>query len=439
MAIQKSSLLQFPFFADLVVIARSLYPIPSRTRPSKSSAPMVLSLKAWKSRSLPGLQRTETSSSTIFRTKPRGKPRGFLFAASGCIVRSRGESAVVRRQKRIAVNSSVPQSSVVYATTDDGLRLPVIDVTRPEFALPDDPHSVAALDATVRVEERRNALVPGFVMRLMIRAAARRSRLLADIVHPDTSFLAGLTTYIMKLGVENLPPPFDSDVDRRVVGSPQTTAVRLRLQQTVKLLAQALEPHLAAAPSAPLVLINIGGGPAIDSLNALIVLNGLERGLLQRPIAVDVLDIDSAGPHFGAAALTALSGPGQPLAGLDITFTHRHYDWNVPARLGDLVRESASRGALIAASSEGALFEYGDDEAVVTNLQALHNAGNGAKLVVGSVTSADALHRQAMAGSRFKLMPRGLDGFRPLAERGGFHIARSAATPLGDQVLLCPI
>src|SRR5271156_6543806 len=48
-----------PFFADLVVIARSPYPIPSRTRPSKSSAPMVLSLKAWKSRSLPGLPRTE--------------------------------------------------------------------------------------------------------------------------------------------------------------------------------------------------------------------------------------------------------------------------------------------------------------------------------------------------------------------------------------------
>ncbi len=48
-----------PFLAGLVAIARSLYPIPSRTRPSKSSAPMVLSLKAWKSRSLPGLPRTE--------------------------------------------------------------------------------------------------------------------------------------------------------------------------------------------------------------------------------------------------------------------------------------------------------------------------------------------------------------------------------------------
>jgi hypothetical protein len=42
-----------------VVIARSLYPIPFRTRPSKSSAPMVLSLKAWKSRTLPGLPKTD--------------------------------------------------------------------------------------------------------------------------------------------------------------------------------------------------------------------------------------------------------------------------------------------------------------------------------------------------------------------------------------------
>src|SRR4030095_7134426 len=46
-------------FADLVVLARSLNPFPYRTRPLNPSAPMVLSLKAWKSRSLPGLPRTE--------------------------------------------------------------------------------------------------------------------------------------------------------------------------------------------------------------------------------------------------------------------------------------------------------------------------------------------------------------------------------------------
>src|SRR5215472_8921973 len=48
-------------FAGLVVLARSLNPIPSRTRPLNSSAPMVLWLKPWESRSLPGLPRTKTN------------------------------------------------------------------------------------------------------------------------------------------------------------------------------------------------------------------------------------------------------------------------------------------------------------------------------------------------------------------------------------------
>src|ERR1700758_1684542 len=77
----KDQLLHFnPFFADLVVIARSLYPIPSRTRPSKSSAPMVLSLKTWKSRTLPGLPRTEFPLSRYSDEKaPRISRGAFLF------------------------------------------------------------------------------------------------------------------------------------------------------------------------------------------------------------------------------------------------------------------------------------------------------------------------------------------------------------------------
>ena len=41
-----------------VIIAKGLYPIPFRTRKSSPSAPMVLCLKAWKSRTLPALQIT---------------------------------------------------------------------------------------------------------------------------------------------------------------------------------------------------------------------------------------------------------------------------------------------------------------------------------------------------------------------------------------------
>src|SRR5271169_3820395 len=76
-------------FADLVVIARSLYPIPSRTRPSKSSAPMVLNLKVWKSRSLPGLPRTERFILiTIFRSKaPRETAGPFSLRWPGAVFR----------------------------------------------------------------------------------------------------------------------------------------------------------------------------------------------------------------------------------------------------------------------------------------------------------------------------------------------------------------
>jgi hypothetical protein len=335
------------------------------------------------------------------------------------------------------MNSANSASDIAYAATDDGLRLPIIDITQPVFALPDDPASLAALDAAYREAEQRYALVPRFVMNFMMRAAARRSRLLADILEPDTSFLAGLTTYIMKLPAETLPPPFDSDIDRRLVNSPQLTAMRLRLQQVVKLLADGLEPLLAANAAAPLVLINIGGGPAVDSLDALILLRRRNPALPARPIAIQVLDVDAAGPHFGAAALAALSAQRQPLAGLDIAFTHQSFDWNAPAPLADILGRAAAQGAIIAASSEGALFEYGSDDAIVANLKALHDGG--AKAVVGSVTNADPVRRRSIIGSRFKLLPRGLDGFRPLAVRGGFCIARSEPTPLGDQVLLAPI
>ena len=71
----RSSGICHPSFAGLVVLAGSQYPIPSRTRPLNSPAPMVLSLKAWKSRSLPGLPRTETLFTIVTGNQP---PQAFL-------------------------------------------------------------------------------------------------------------------------------------------------------------------------------------------------------------------------------------------------------------------------------------------------------------------------------------------------------------------------
>src|SRR3979490_1695991 len=84
-------------FAGLVVLARSLNPIPSRTRPLNSSAPMVLWLKPWESRSLPGLPRTKQflftchdqtkrrflSGTRRFFCLPRGRDDPKLFGHDG--------------------------------------------------------------------------------------------------------------------------------------------------------------------------------------------------------------------------------------------------------------------------------------------------------------------------------------------------------------------
>ena len=332
-----------------------------------------------------------------------------------------------------AVNATT--GNLVYAPTRDGGSLPVIDVTSPRFAIPDDPESLRELFETAAYEERRYRRVPRFIMRLMMKAAAKRSLLVRAIFDPGATYLDGLSTYVMKLGAGNLPPPYDEPTDLRIAASAPLVLLRLRTQQVARLMADGLVEHLTGNAT-PLHLINIGGGPAIDSMNALLLLNRRERDLLRRPIVIHVLDLDEAGPFFGANALTALKAEGAPLAGLDVSFDHRRYNWDEPGALGLLVDELVAAGAVIAASSEGGLFEYGDDAAIVANLAALRA---GARLVAGSVTSADESRRRAVTASKFKLIPRGLEGFAPLATRGGFRIAQAESAQLSDQVLLRPL
>jgi hypothetical protein len=329
------------------------------------------------------------------------------------------------------------KQDLVYATTRDGRAFPVIDVTDPRFAVADDPETLRGLMESVASQEAKRRRVPTFILRLMVKWLAKRSLLARALFAGKATFLDGLSTYVMKLGPDNLPPPYDGPADQRFAGSPHFTLLRLRAQQIARLLADGLAADLADAEGTPLHLINIGGGPAIDSLNALILLRREQPARLQRPIAIHVLDGDEAGPAFGANALAALQAEGRPLAGLPIGFHYYPYDWNQPAPLEKLLRELTASPAVIAASSEGGLFEYGSDEAIVGNLHALHSAG--VKLVAGSVTKDDEARRRRRAVSKIKVIPRGLHGIAPLAKRGGFAIAQTAPTHHSDQVMFRPL
>jgi hypothetical protein len=110
--------------------------------------------------------------------------------------------------------SAGDRRAVVSAITADGLRLPVIDVTHPAFAIPDDPASLAARRDGFLAWDRRHRRVPRIVARLLMRLGARRSPLLRMILASDNDYLDSISTYIIKLGADHLPPGFDGPVDR---------------------------------------------------------------------------------------------------------------------------------------------------------------------------------------------------------------------------------
>jgi hypothetical protein len=315
----------------------------------------------------------------------------------------------------------------------------VIDITTPRFVVHDDPAALGRLHAAFVESERKQRRIPTFILRLMLRSAAKRSRLVRAFFSSDTGVLDAMSTYVIKLGADNLVPPYDTPIDRRLAASPHTVLVRLRMQQVAHLVADGIAEDLAAAPAAaPLNLINIGGGPALDSINALILLRRACPRLLNRRIVIAVLDRNADGAFFGANALAALSAGEGPLDGLDVALQHHDYDWNHTATLEGLVEKLTSAGAIVAASTEGALFEYGSDQAILANLRALRADGKGVRLVAGSVTAADETRRRMIAETGFKLVPRGLAGFAPLAAQAGFEIAEVQSALLSEQVLLRP-
>src|SRR5262249_35682799 len=157
---------------------------------------------------------------------------------------------------------------------------------------------------------------------------------------------------------------------------------RLRLQDMALLLADGLRPTLRDDKDRPLALVNLAAGVAADSWNALLVLRG--AGLLeQRAVSVAAFDREEAGSIFAGGALEALCAPGAPLTGVSVAFRHELYDWSDPNRLLSLLQDLPAATSC-AVSSEGGLFEYGSDDAVVANLRALHEYTPEETIVVGS-------------------------------------------------------
>jgi hypothetical protein len=326
-------------------------------------------------------------------------------------------------------------STVLDAALSDGRRLPVIDIAHPAFAV---TLSAAQLEARANAFERESR--PARELPAEMRAALAQSTLGAAVIAASGSYLAGLPTYVFKLGPDNLGD-CDSPLDRQLATSFPALTMRIRLQDIVEQLAGGLHAALRQVErSRPLLLVNIAGGAAADSWNALMRLRRQEPGSLDgRRITIAVLDNDVEGPAFGAAALRALMAPGATLAGLDLEYRHIEYDWTRADALQRTLSRLGAEEAVCGLSSEGGLFEYASDDDVVANLRAFAAVAAREAVVAGSVTS-DSEHARALAGrGAVAIVPRSLAAFSELANLGGWIVESAKERPFIRHVRLVKV
>src|SRR3954469_17005993 len=100
--------------------------------------------------------------------------------------------------------------STVYARTDEGLQLPVVDVTNPAFTVNASDAELEALAEQFVRENANRAELPA-----PIRAVLAQSKPGGALMAAAGGFLPGLPTYWLKLGPERLPEPF-TEIDRRI-------------------------------------------------------------------------------------------------------------------------------------------------------------------------------------------------------------------------------
>jgi hypothetical protein len=322
--------------------------------------------------------------------------------------------------------------------TNDGVELAVVDVTHPAFEVKiGDAELADAVDRFVRECKRREKL-PDFLHRWGMRFFLRRSVLAGGLQVVNGGFLRGLDTYLFKLGSENLGAGWADPVDLKIAASLPALAMRLRLQDMATFAADGLAAALAGSAEQPLHLLSIAGGPAMDSLNTLLLLRKRDPGWLRgREVFIHVLDLESAAPDFGRRALAALQADGAPLGGLKIEYHFTAYNWGDVKTLRELLAGLGTGTGVFAACSEGGLFEYGSDEEIVANLETLHAGTPADTLVAGTIgrTEGPALHlRRGLNPSAAR--PRSLESFRALARRGGWGVDRVVERPFSHNFRL---
>ena len=297
-------------------------------------------------------------------------------------------------------------NDVLYARTEDGVELPIVDVTNAAFAVAPTEAELSALCVEYVAESRRRRETPAPMV-----AALKSTRIGSGLIAASGTYLDGMTTYLLKVGAENLGSDAHP-IDRQIAASFPALMTRIRLQDMARLAADALAAQLEAERSRPVCLINIGGGVAADSWNALI---HVQQGAARAAGGAGDCDCGAGSWTSGGGIRSAGCGGsgglrGAPLEGLKIEFRHLPYTWAEAERLPELLDELGAKEAACVVSSEGGLFEYGSDAEIVANLVALREGSGVDAAIVGSVTREGEATSESRAAVGAATYPRTLEG-----------------------------
>lgn len=328
--------------------------------------------------------------------------------------------------KLYTIRNKIPELS--YAFTLNGVELPVLDITHPYFVSCTDDKILKKLLPYVEKNADENAekfnKIPAFIKRFFIKHSFAMAELLQ--IENQNTFASGITTIMMKLGPRLIGKGRKRFLDRQVNKGFGSLVIRMRARDVSICQAEALIPLLIKSPGKDLCFINIAGGAASDSINALFLIQGKDPAILKdRKIEINVLDIDTFGPAFAESSIKALKAPGGRFNDLNISFRHIKYDWNSTDKLEELLSER--KEWIQICSSEGGLFEYCSDEVITQNLNTLYSHSSDGILIAGtllhSVETIDAGMLAALKiSTAFKPRLLGINGLKRIIENNNWKI-----------------
>ena len=179
-------------------------------------------------------------------------------------------------QKLISEKKTTPELS--YAFTENGVKLPVLDITHPLFISSIDETALDALGKKAIKQAKSLAENP------LLRFFAKRSLTLGEFLpnEKNATYVSGMSTLMMKLGPGLIGGGRKRFMDRKVAEGFVAMSVRMRLRDVCRIQAAALIPKLRNSPGKKLCFINIAGGSASDSINTLILVQEEEPALLKK-------------------------------------------------------------------------------------------------------------------------------------------------------------